>query len=187
MSVSIAQALVAAGLCFGALELSAQTSPQMTPPAPEARPDSAAPMYGRIVGDVYTSPTGAFRIAIPVLPELGGTIADSATVVTFDDDFSTHCSVGAFPLSPELRADFESRGTQGFLTRFFTDLVMPDFQARYPGATIEDVGAFLPEFQGGAMLIFTRLPGGSLFAHQFDILPARESWATRLVISASRL
>jgi len=156
--------LAAAGLCLGAPAFRAQTTADADSAANATVELPPAPLYGRITGDTYASPTGAFWIRIPVLPELGGIVTDTPNLVTFDDDFSTHCSVGAFPLSPELQAEFESRGTQGFLIYFFTKLVMPDFVSRFPGANIEDTGAFLPQFQGGAMLIFATLPGGSLFA-----------------------
>jgi hypothetical protein len=73
-----------------------------------------------------------------------------------------------------MKTEYESRGVQGFLTYFFTSLVMPDFAARYPGATIEDIGSYLPAIQGGAMLIFTRLPGGSFFAQRVEIWPPKE-------------
>ncbi len=169
MSVRNVPLVLAAGLCLGAPVLPAQTASGVEPAAGAPAELPLPQLYGRINGDVYESPTGAFRIAIPVLPELGGSVSDSANVVTFDDNFSTHCSVGAFPLPPELQSEFESRGTQGFLIYFFTKLVMPDFATRYPGATIEDTGAFLPQYQGGAMLIYTRLPGGSLFAPQAAI------------------
>jgi hypothetical protein len=174
MRVSTVLTLLAAGQCLCTTSLSAQTPSRLDNEldAPPALPSSR--FYGRIESDYYLSPTGAFRIKIPVLPELGGTVTDTANVVTFDDDFSTHCSVGAFPLSPELRSEYERRGAQAFLIDFFTNLVIPDFAARYPGATIEDVGSYLPEFQGGSMLVFTLLPGGSFFEQQVEIWPPKE-------------
>jgi len=156
--------LLAAGLCLGAPVLPAQTAAGAGSASGESLELPPAQLYGRIDGDTYISPTGAFWIKIPVLPALGGAVNDTPNLVTFDDDFSVHCSVGAFPLSPELQAEFDSRGTQGFLIYFFTKLVMPDFAARCPGANIEDTGVFLPQFQGGAMLIFATLPNGSFFA-----------------------
>ncbi len=156
--------LVTAGLCLGASALRAQTTAAADAAANATIDLPPASLYGRIDGDTYASPTGAFWVRIPVLPELGGVATDTPNVVTFEDDFSTYCSIGAFPLSPELQAEYESRGTQGFLIYFFTKLVMPDFVAGCPGANIEDTGAFLPQFQGGSMLIFATLPGGSFFA-----------------------
>lgn len=124
---------------------------------------SAPQRYGRVDGDTYVSPTGLYRMKIPVLPQLGGTISDTANVVTFDDDFNIHLSVAAFPLSPELKSDLETRGSKDFLAGFFTNIVMPDFVSKFPGSTVEQNAAFLPQTMDGAMLIFSLHPGGSNF------------------------
>jgi hypothetical protein len=157
-------ALLTLSLCL--TSLSAQT---VTPQGEEQPNDAQTPtaqIYGSVTGDLYTSPTGVFQIRIPVLPQLGGTITDTANVVTFDDDFTTHTSVGAFPLSRELKWEYDTRGTRDFLIYFFTTLVMPDFVSRFQGARMEDNGLYLPKFQDGSMLIFTLLPGGSFFAQR---------------------
>jgi hypothetical protein len=39
-------------------------------------------LVGRVDGNQYVSPTGAYRITIPVLPELGGRIVDTPEVMT---------------------------------------------------------------------------------------------------------
>ena len=148
--------------------LTAQNAPQPesgmgNPPAPPPQ------VYGKIEGDYYTSPTGIFRVKIPVLAQLGGSISDTPNVATFEDDFSTHISIGAFPLSRELKWEYDTRGAKDFLVYFFTSFVMPDFVARYPGSTMEDNAAFLPKFQDGSLLIFALLPGGSFFAQRVTL------------------
>ncbi len=163
--------LLSAASCLP--RLAAQTAPQPGD-EPEARQTPPPQIYGRIEGDDYLAPTGVFKIKIPVLPQLGGTVTDTPNVVTFTDDFSTYCSIGAFPLSRELKWEYETRGTRDFLIYFFTTFVMPDFAMRYPGATIEDNGAYLPKFQDGSMMIFTLLPGGSFFESRVEIWPAKE-------------
>jgi hypothetical protein len=131
---------------------------------------SAPPqLYGQVTGSLYTAPSGTFQIPIPVLPQLGGSITDTPNVVTFDDDYTTHISIGVFPLTRELKSDYDTRGTKDFLVYFFTHLVMPDFAKRFPGASMETDGLFLPKFQDGTMLIFTLLPGGSFFGSQATI------------------
>ena len=45
-------------------------------------------LAGKIEGKSYVSPTGIFKVVIPVLPELGGEITDTPNVVTFQDDFN---------------------------------------------------------------------------------------------------
>ncbi|MDD2764074.1 MAG: hypothetical protein PHE83_08905 [Opitutaceae bacterium] len=158
---------VMAGLIF-LPSLFAQTAPQ-----PEAGPGTGQTpppqLYGRIVDDTYLSASGVFKVKIPVLPQLGGAISDTPNVVTFDDDFSTHTSIAAFPLSRQLKWEYETRGTKEFLIYFFTSFVMPDFVARYPNSTMEDEGAYLPKFQDGSMLIFSLLPGGSFFEQRMQL------------------
>jgi hypothetical protein len=134
------------------------------------RPDTSEPVarqtYGRVEGDIYISPTGLYKVKIPVLPQLGGTVSDTPNLVTFDDDYSIHINIGAFPLSRELKAEYDVRGTKDFLIFFFTNLIMPDYAANFHGAQMEPNAIFLGKFQNGSMLIFLLLPGGSVFEHQ---------------------
>src|SRR5262249_41088227 len=50
-------------------------------------------LEGKVEGRTYVSPTGVFKVTIPVLPELGGEISDTPNVVTFEDDFNVHVSI----------------------------------------------------------------------------------------------
>ena len=59
---------------------------------------SASTLAGRVEGKVYIAAGGAYRITIPVLPELGGAINDTPTVVSFKDHFNVHVSMAAFPM-----------------------------------------------------------------------------------------
>ncbi len=157
-------------LSLGLTSLSGQTAAPQPGDQPEGAPAEAPQQtYGSVAGDLYTSPTGVFQIRIPVLPQLGGTITDTPNVVTFEDDFTTHMSVGAFPLSRELKWEYDTRGTRDFLIYFFTSIVMPDFVSRFPGAHMEDNGIYLPKYQDGSMLIFTLLPGGSYFTPRITL------------------
>jgi hypothetical protein len=162
-----------ASTCLPALR--AQTAPSAGDPLPAPTGSgSAPPISGTVSSDVYTSATGAFRIKIPVLPQLGGAISDTPNVVTFDDDFTTHISIGAFPLSHEMKWEYDTRGTKDFLAYFFASFVMPDFVSRFPGARMEDTGVFLPKYLDGAMLIGSLLPGGSFFAQRATLTPPTE-------------
>ena len=155
--------LLAASLCL-LPRLPAQVAPQSGADATSAQQPGtdattarapAPQMYGKVEGDYYTSPIGFYKVRVPVLPQLGGSISDTPNVVTFDDDFSTHISIGAFPFSRELKWEYDTRGAKDFLVYFFTNLVMPDFAARFPNSKMEDNAAFLPKFQDGSLLIFT--------------------------------
>jgi hypothetical protein len=136
---------------------------------------SAAPLVGRLEGDIYISPTGEFRIRAPVLPELGGTIEDTDSVVTFHDDFGTHLSIACFDLDATQRWEFETRGRRDYLLYFFTDIVLANFQSRFPGSRIEGA-RYLADLLEGTMIAFALLPGGSNFAEPPSILggPAPE-------------
>ncbi|HYC72146.1 MAG TPA: hypothetical protein VEB66_13110 [Opitutaceae bacterium] len=128
-------------------------------------------LAGRVEGGLYHSATGAFRIAIPVAPELGGRILDTANVVTFEDDFDTHLSIACFALDLTQKWELESRGRNAYLNYFFTTFVMPDFERRYPGSTLAGT-RFLPEVGDGALAVFCLLPGGSYFDGRHELDPA---------------
>jgi hypothetical protein len=122
----------------------------------------AATLMGRMDGDSYVSPTGQFRVRAPVLPELGGVITDSENVVTFQDNFGTHISIACFPLDAIQRWEFDTRGRRDYLLYFFTDVVMANFIARFPGSKVESA-RYLPELEEGSLIGYSLLPGGSHF------------------------
>lgn len=129
----------------------------------------AAPLIGRMEGDTYVSATGEFRIPALVLPELGGVIEDTDKVVTFHDDYGTHVSIACFDLDATQRWELETRGLRDYLLFFFTDVVLANFRARYPGSGIESA-RYLPEFLDGALIAFALLPGGSHFEHVNSVM-----------------
>jgi len=132
------------------------------------QPDAPPPLHGKVEGQTYVSPTGAFSMSIPVLPELGGTVADTDNVVTFEDSFSTHVSVAAFPEDATQRFEDERRGRQDYLVYFFSNFVMPDFQKRSPGASVEQA-VFRRDTEDGALIVYTLLPGGSMFSDRVTL------------------
>ena len=141
-----------------------------------AQPDGgeAPTLNGRVEGNVYISPTGLFRVTVPVLPELGARINDTGNVVTFQDAFNLHVSIGVFPQDSTQRWELSTRGVKDYLTYFFANFVMPDFRQLFTGAMIESA-RFLPDTQGGALLAFTLLPGGSMFGDRHAVLAADEA------------
>lgn len=128
------------------------------PPAPPA-------LYGTIVNGTYISPTGVFKVQIPVLQELGGRITDTDSVVTFEDAFNLHISIAAFPQDASQRWEMSTRGTKDYLIYFFSNFVMPDFAQRFEGSKVESA-RYLPALQDGALLTYTLLPGGSMFVER---------------------
>ncbi|MDP2137646.1 MAG: hypothetical protein Q8J74_07310, partial [Candidatus Didemnitutus sp.] len=126
-------------------------------------------LYGELKGSHYVAPENRYRIAVPVLPELGGHIFDTENVVTFSDDVSIYISIACFPLDMTTRWERDTRGIKEFLSYFFGQHVMPNFVQRFPGATNE-LSLFTPDIRDGALLVFTLLPGGSSFAAQGNVL-----------------
>lgn len=133
--------------------------------------DGPAPLLGQVDGDYYVAANGAYRIRIPVLPQLGGTITDTQNVVVFQDDYSVHLSVGAFPQDATQHWELSTRGLQDYLTYFFGNFIMPDFIRTYPGAKVE-TATFAPQLLGGALFVYTLLPGGSMFEFRVPNLGA---------------
>lgn len=133
-----------------------------------AQPAADPPLIGKIAADTYVSPTGAFKVAIPVLPELGGSVTDTENVVTFEDDFSLHVSIAAFAQDATQRWELSSRGPKDYLIYFFTSFVLPDFLHRYEGTSVQSA-RFLPTLNDGTLLAYTLLPGGSMFADRAAI------------------
>lgn len=126
-------------------------------------------LIGRVEGKSYVSPTGAFKIAIPVLPELGGRIVDTENVVTFQDNFNVMCTIAAFPMDATQRWEHSTRGLKDYLAYFFANFVMPDFQQSFPGAHAESA-KFVPSLANGSLLVYTLLPGGSMFADKLTFV-----------------
>lgn len=145
--------LVVALLSAGALR--AQDLVPDGPPPP--------PLAGKIDGKYYVSPTGTFRVVIPVLPELGGDIHDTPNVVTFQDDFNTHISIAAFPQDATQRWEMSTRGIKDYLIYFFSNFVLADFKQSFEGAQVEEGAKFLPQQLDGALIAYALLPGGTMF------------------------
>ena len=133
-----------------------------------AQNSTLSPLAGNIEGDKYVSPTGAFRVRIPIFEELGGSISDTENVVTFQDEFNTHQSIACFKMDATQRWEEETRGRKEYLTWFFSNAVQDDFEKRFSGAHIES-DEFVPSLQSGALFTYNLLPGGSMFAGKANI------------------
>jgi hypothetical protein len=132
--------------------------------------EEAAPIAGKIEGRSYISPTGVFKVQIPVLPELGGEITDTPNVVTFEDDFNVHTSIAAFPQDATQRWELSTRGLKDYLIYFFRDFVYSDFRQSFDGVQIESAKfGPVPGVADGALMTFILIPGGTMFG---DKIPA---------------
>ena len=120
-------------------------------------------LAGSIDGNIYTSPTGAFSMDIPVLPALGGVIHDTNNVVTFHDGFGLQLTVGAFAQDATLKWELSTRGTKDYLIYFFGSYVLSDFKRFCPQTKIESAG-FSADLMDGTLFTYILMPGGSMFS-----------------------
>ena len=120
-------------------------------------------LEGKVEGKTYISPTGTFKVIIPVLPELGGDISDTPNVVTFQDDFNVHVSIAAFQQDATQRWELSTRGLKDYLIYFFSNFVLADFKQSFEGVQIESA-KFMPGTMEGALLTYLMVPGGTMFA-----------------------
>ncbi len=132
--------------------------------------DAPAPLQGTVANGVYTSPTGTYKIEIPVLPELGGAVHDTRNVVTFRDSFGLQISIGAFEHDATLKWQLSTRGMKDYLIYFFSSFVLTDFRQFCPGTRIESAG-FSSDLMDGSLFTYILLPGGSVFADQLAFVP----------------
>jgi hypothetical protein len=132
--------------------------------------DAPAPLQGSVTKGVYTSGTGAFKIEIPVLPELGGAVHDTRNVVTFRDSFGLQISIGAFEHDATLKWQLSTRGMKDYLIYFFSNFVLTDFRQFCPGTRIESAG-FSSDLMDGSLFTYILLPGGSVFSDQLGLAP----------------
>jgi hypothetical protein len=130
---------------------------------PSALLAQAPVLQGKIEGKSYVSPTGIFKVVIPVLPELGGDITDTPNVVTFQDAFNVHVSIAAFPQDATQRWELSTRGLKDYLIYFFSNFVLSDFRQTFTGAQIESA-KFVPGTMDGSLLTYLLIPGGTMFA-----------------------
>ena len=130
---------------------------------------SAQDLAGRIEGKTYVSPTGQFRVQIPVLPELGGDVTDTPNVVTFQDDFNVYVSIAAFQQDATQRWENSTRGTKDYLIYFFSNFVLADFKQNFSGVQIESA-KFVPGTMDGSLLTYLLVPGGTMFPERVQPL-----------------
>ncbi len=128
----------------------------------QAQEDQAESLFGRVEQSVYYSASGLFAVPVPVIPDLGGRISDTSNVVTFSDQFTMHVSIAAYPLEANHLRELETRGRKDYLMRFFSDLILPEFRQNLPGTRVESA-RFIASVQGGSVLLYSLIPGGTMF------------------------
>ena len=151
-------------LRFPLVMLAFMTGPLLAQPG-----DYSPALNGCVEGRTYISPTGTYRIPIPVLAELGGTVTDTPNVVIFKDNFNVHVSIGTFPQDATQRWELSTRGLKDYLVYFFSTFVLPDFGQVSPDCRVESA-KFSPGIMDGSLITYLLLPGGSMFGEKHAIL-----------------
>lgn len=141
--------------------------------AAAAMAQEASGLQGTLDNGVYTSPTGAFKMEVPVLPELGGAVHDTENVVTFRDNFGTQITVAAFKQDATQRWELSTRGIKDYLIYFFRSFVLADFRVFCPKAELEGAG-FSADYLEGSLFTYVLLPGGSMFTRDQAFSPPGE-------------
>jgi hypothetical protein len=137
--------------------------------APLFAQEEADDLYGLIdENNHYTNPGGQYRIVIPVLAELNGTVNDTPAIATFRDPYGVHVVVACLPFEPELRTELTTRGRKDFLSWFYSRHIQTSYQQSFPGTTAESA-RYLPSVQDGSLLVMSLIPNGTAFADRVFI------------------
>ena len=111
------------------------------------------------------SPTGAFKVEIPLTPGMGGKISDNANVVIFLDPVNLYVTIAAQPMDATQRWELSNRQTKDYLVYFFSTYVLPGFRQQFKDTEVENSAIFMPGVEDGAMLAYVLIPDGSMFSH----------------------
>lgn len=125
-------------------------------------------LEGAIQGNQYLSPTGLYKVTIPVLQELGGDVNDTPSTVVFNDAFTSHITITVFPMDATQRWEMSTRGKKDYLVQFFANAILPDFRQRFPGTNVESA-KFLNTEHDGALLAYTLIPNGTMFLQRIAL------------------
>ncbi len=155
--------LLTAVLALAAPALLAQSTAE-----PASMP-AAQSILGRIEGDSYVAPSGTYKITLPVLPELGGEVMDTPEMVQFQDSVNTQVTIACIELDPAQNWLLETKGKKDYLVEFFARYVHTEYAQQFPGSKVESA-RYLPSVQGGSVLAFNLVPGGTMFSHRITLL-----------------
>ena len=130
------------------------------------------PLVGTVRYNTYIAPSGAFKIPIPVLQEMGGNITDGDHLVTFEDTFTTHISIAAFPQDATQRWELSTDGPKQYLIDFFRKNVLSNFRRSFHDTTVnvEENARFMPGVLGGTFIVYLEIPGGTNFNARIPFL-----------------
>lgn len=149
-------------LLLPSLVFAAEPPASPTPPPARSEVVRGAQLAGSIKDGRYFSATGAFSIPVPALDEETGAVLDTPNIVVFRDRVATLISIAAFKMPADERWNFETSNPKDYTVHFLKDFVIPDFNTQFPGTQAESA-TFLPDLEGGTLLAYVLMPGGSAF------------------------
>ncbi len=160
---SLALPLLVAGTALRS-EPTPTATPTPVPPAPTATaPAPEHKLHGRIEAERYFAPGDLYSVPLPVFHGTDSAVMDTAEIVVFKDKVSTLLTIAAFKMPAYEKWRFEGMEPKEYLYEFFRDNILRDYRHEFPESSIESA-RYLPEVFAGAMVAFTRMPGGSAFA-----------------------
>ncbi|MBN3949485.1 MAG: hypothetical protein HWQ38_24695 [Nostoc sp. NMS7] len=115
---------------------------------------------------IYQSPLGNFRVAIPVDPQQGGRIQSQEGVVGFSDDIGTLLRIDYYPFPLEQLEELESVGQEEYLQTILVDKYVPQaIFTNVPDASVE-YSEYLEDTLRGAYYVLIDMPKGSTISKQ---------------------
>lgn len=119
-------------------------------------------LVGRLENDRYFAPCGLFSVPVPALAGFQAEIVDNEEVVVFRDSVGTLLTVACFKMPLDQKWEYETSTPRDYAIHFFREFILPDLVEQFPGSRIESA-RYLGDVRGGALLVFTLMPGGSAF------------------------
>ena len=136
--------------------------PAPSPPRETAALTETAKLSGQVADGIYCAPSGAYTVPVPLLHGEAAVIMDTDTVVVFKDKRSVLLTLAAFPMPAFEQWEYRTQGPRDYLIAFFRDNILRDYTKAFPESRVESV-KFIPDYNGGTLLAYTLMPGGSAF------------------------
>jgi hypothetical protein len=119
-------------------------------------------LVGRLENGRYHAPCGLFTVPVPALSGFQAEIIDNEEVVVFRDTVGTLLTIACFKMPLDQKWEYETSTPRDYAMHFFREFILPDLAMHFPGSRIESA-RFLHDVRGGALLVYTLMPGGSAF------------------------
>lgn len=128
----------------------------------EAAKLKARNLAGKIKADIYIAPKELFRVPVPVLADLGGTVTDGLGFVHFTDDIGHLFRIEYMELPPDQVTGALAIGEQDFFNRFLRLFYLPNTVWQVMPESKILAQAFAKEPDGPMQLTWMFLPHGSI-------------------------